>query len=238
MRDHVNMLFARAKHILETEGLVSLVNRSLVYMGSRVFWYYSVYLYEHSTMQRNEEQFRPKIDNLTFKIISTSEHADELVKDGFEDIHWTPVIVDVRKCLDNGAIAFCFFVNKELTHIGWVGLSEKAKNCFDGVPYHVDFSHNQACTGGTVTIPKYGAKGLMQYGYFKRFQFLRERGYSTSRNAVARNNTIAQRAHAKFAPEIYAKAYYLQIFRWRFWKESPITAGDGKNHPIDTGSMK
>ncbi len=227
MRNLVSVLFARAKHILETEGLVSLVKRSLIYVVSRVFRYYSVYLYEHSMAERNEEQFIPEINNLTFKIISTNEQADELVKDGFEDIRWPPVIVDVRKCLDNGAIAFCFFVDKELAHIGWVGLSKEAKNCFDAVPYHVYFSHNQACTGGTVTIPKYRANGLMQYGYYKRLQFLQERAYSTSRNAVDRNNTAAQKAHAKFAPKIYAKAYYLRIFCLKLWKESPITPRAG-----------
>ena len=227
MRNLVSVLFARAKHILETEGLVSLVKRSLIYAVSRVFRYYSVYLYEHSMAERNEEQFIPEINNLTFKIVSTNEQADELVKDGFEDIRWSPVIVNVRKCLGNGAIAFCFFVDKELAHIGWVGLSKEAKNCFDALPYYVYFSHNQACTGGTVTIPKYRANGLMQYGYYKRLQFLQERAYSTSRNAVDRNNTAAQKAHAKFAPKIYAKAYYLRIFCLKLWKESPIAPRAG-----------
>jgi len=221
-------LFVRAKHIYVTKGLTTLVKRSLIYVGSRMFRYYSVYLYEHSTEMRNQQQFITDINNLTFKIISTIEQVDELVKDGFEDIRWSPVLVNVRKCLDNGAIAFCFFVDRELAHIGWIGLCEEAKRCFDGLPYYVDFLHNQACTGGTVTIPKYRARGLMQHGYFKRFQFLRERGYTTSRNAVDRNNAIAQRAHAKFAPKIYAKAWYLKIFAWRFSKESLITTDDSK----------
>ena len=149
---------ARAKYILENEGLVSLVKRGLVYLRHHSFYYYSVYLYEHSTMPRDEAQFRPRIDNLIFKIVASHEQAEALVKDGFEDIRQAPAWVNVEKCLDNGALAFCFFVDRELAHIGWVGLSEKAKNCFDGLPYHVDFSR-QACTGGTVTMPKYGAKG-------------------------------------------------------------------------------
>ena len=63
----------------------------------------------------------------------------------------------------------------------------------------------------------------MVYGYFKRFQFLKEKGFKSSRNAVEVGNIASQKAHAKFGPKVYARARYLKILRWKSWKETPIT---------------
>ena len=115
----------------------------------------------------------PKIQDFTFKIVSTNQQADELATEG---IDFRSNFINARRGLDKGALAFCIFVERELAHIGWVAMTEEAKNTFDSLPYQVDFSNKEACTGGTVTIPKYGGKGLMVYGYFKRLQFLKERG--------------------------------------------------------------
>jgi RimJ/RimL family protein N-acetyltransferase len=101
-------------------------------------------------------------------------------------------------------------------------MSQEAKDSFDSLPYQVNFADKQACTGGTWSNPNYRGKGLMVYGYFKRFEFLRERGFESSRNAVDEGNIASQKAHAKFGPKIYAKARYLKILGWRRWKETPI----------------
>jgi hypothetical protein len=140
----------------------------------------------------------PKIKDFTFRIISSNEQADELATDGIDIRAYSS---KSRQGLDKGAIAFCIFIGREL---------------------------GEACTGGTVTLPKYRGNGLMAYGYFQRFRFLRERGIVVSRNAVAKNNVISQRVHAKFNPEVHAKGYYLKILWWKFWKEVSIT--DATNH--------
>ena len=215
-------LLRRATFILLREGPVAFIGRSLQYLSLLMFRYAAVYLYEHSMEQRNEAEFRPKTDGFSLKIISTNKQAGELAEEGFEDIRLLPVLVNVRKCLDSGAIAFCFFAGRELAQIGWVALDKEAKNCFDILPYQVDFSNKQACTGGTVTMPKYRGNGFMRYGYYKRFQFLLEKGYSTSRNVVERGNIASQKAHQKFNPRKYARGCYLKVLFLRFWKESPL----------------
>ena len=93
-----------------------------------------------------------------------------------------------RQALDKGTIAFCIFVYRELAHVGWVAMNEEAKKYIDPLPFHVDFSNKEACTGGTRTVSKYEGKGLMTYGYVLRFQFLRQKGIAISRNSVAFNN--------------------------------------------------
>jgi hypothetical protein len=101
-------------------------------------------------------------------------------------------------------------------------MSEEAKNAVDFLPYKVDFSNNEACTGSAATVPEYRSKGLEGYGCFKRLQFLGENGKIICRNAIEKRNIAAQKATARFSPRLYAEARYLQLLWWRFWKEKPL----------------
>jgi hypothetical protein len=197
----------------------------LVFLVGYFFRYDNYYLYEHTLRERNEADFLPKIQDFTFKIITTSQQADELVAAGFDFGSHHP---SERRGLDKGAVAFCFFINGELAHIGRVAVNEAAKNCFDSLPYRVNFSAKQGCTGGTWTNPKYRGSGLMVYGYFKRFEFLREKGFKSSRNAVDAGNIVSQKAHGKFGPKVYGRGRYLKIFGWKSWKETPISGSPTK----------
>jgi len=219
-------LLSRAIIIARNNGILPLFKRSIKYLAGRCYTSGTFLLYEHSVEKRDEDKYRPKIKEYTYEIISTSSEVDGLIQQGFEDIRNAPVMVNVRKCLEKGAVAFCFFIGNELAHIGWLAFTEEAKNCFDKLPYSVSFENKQACTGGTVTIPKFEGNGFMQYGYYKRFEYLLERRYTTTRNAVEKNNAAARRAHGKFSPKIYAEARYIQILFWHSWKEKIINAAD------------
>jgi hypothetical protein len=213
-------LLLRAKEILQTEGLLPLLGRGLVFLVGRFFRYENYYLYEHTLKERNEADFLPRIQDFTFKIVSTNPQADELVATGLDFGSHHP---NERRGLEKGGVAFCFFIDGKLAHIGWVAMNEEAKNSFDSLPYRVNFSNKQGCTGGTWSHPKYRGWGLMVYGYFKRFEFLREKGVKSSRNAVTVGNIASQKAHAKFGPQVYARGRYLKILGWKSWKETPIT---------------
>ncbi|HEY92590.1 MAG TPA: GNAT family N-acetyltransferase [Dehalococcoidia bacterium] len=215
-----SMLLIRVKYILRTEGLISLVNRAASSLIRRIFHYGTFYLYEHTTGNHYEADFMPRMQDFTFKLVATNQQASELAANSFEDFRGR--FLNSRRGLDKGAIAFCIFHGLELAHIGWVAMTEEAKNTFDTLPYYVNFLDNQACTGGTITVPKYRGKGLMTYGYFKRFEYLRKHGITTSRNAVNAGNVASQKVHAKFGPIIYARARYIKILWWKFWKEVPI----------------
>jgi len=212
-------MLKRAKDILQTEGLKPLLKRGFAFVRVFFFDYGEYFLYEHPLIERNEAAFLPNIQDYTFKIISSNKEADELAAIGSD---FRRRFVSARRSLEKGAIAFCIFVKGEIVHIGFVAMSEEAKNTFDPMPYKVDFSNNEACTGGTVTVPQYRGMGLMAYGYFKRFQFLRENGKVISRNAVEKSNIASQKAHAKFGPRIYAEARHLRLLWWQFWKEKPL----------------
>jgi RimJ/RimL family protein N-acetyltransferase len=211
----------RVIDILREEGCGTLARRSFVLVRAWFFHYAGYYLYEHTMQERDETDFLPRLSDFTFRIIRTNQEADELAAATGSDFRRR--FFRARSCLDSGAIAFCVFVGDRVVHIGYVGLSEEAKNTFDALPYEVAFSGNEACTGGTVTIPEFRGKGLMAYGYFKRFQFLLENGIATSRNVVAKSNIASQRAHEKFGPKRYAEARYVRFLGRRFWREMPLS---------------
>ncbi len=219
MNNTLNALIIRAKNILQKEGLFPLLRKGFTFLANHTFQYGTFYLYEHTMKERDKADFMPKIKEFTFHIVRSNQEANELAAKGLEFRSYS---YQAWRKLDNGAIAFCVFVGQELAHIGWVALSQEAMNAFGPHPYHVDFLNREAYTGGTLTIPKYRGKGLMKYIYCERFQFLRERGIITSRNAVAISNLASHRVMGKFAPKIYAKARYLIILWWKSWKETPL----------------
>jgi hypothetical protein len=188
------------------EGIIP----ALKLLGHYIFNYTNYYIYEHTIQTRDEADFLPGVENITMRIIS-SHHEDDIPA-SLNDDFWE--YINARHALGKGALAFCFFTDGELAHIGLLALTEEAKNAFDRVPYQVDFSNKEACTGGTFTPAKFRGKGLMKYGYFKRFQFLYENGIKISRNAVKADNKISQRVHAKFSPRIYAKACQVNFLWW------------------------
>ena len=148
----------RARDIFKTEGLLPLARRTLVFLVEIVFCYARYYLYEHTIKEWKESDFLPKTRDFTFELVTTNEQAAALVASGFEFGSHHP---NQRKALEKGAVAFCFFINGKLAHIGYVGMNQEAKNSFDSLPYRVDFAHKQACTGGTWTNPRHRGKGFM-----------------------------------------------------------------------------
>ena len=214
--NNIKVIFMRGRDILKSEGLTTLIQRLI---GRYIFQYRTYFLYERTLIERNEADYLPKLKNYTVKIISSNEQANTLAEEGF-DIR--KHFVNSEKGLDNNAIAFCIFANKELANIGWAAITELGKNTFDYLPYHIAFDRDEACIGGSLTMPKYRGNRLMIYGNFLRFDYLYERGIRIVRNAVDSKNLVAQRAHVKFDAFIYAKARYIRILFWKSWKETPV----------------
>jgi len=218
-------LASRALSILRTEGVGALLRHTLGFVDflfRHVYRRQEVYLYEHSIVPRPRDEFLPQLDSYDLRVVHSNEEADRLVAEGREDLR--AVFVLSRGPLKKGAIAFCVYAGSELVHIGWAALDEESRRCIDGLPYRVAFGERQACTGGTHTVPKYRGRGLMAYGYYERFEYLRERGYVSSRNAVTVTNVASQKAHARFAPVVYAVGHYKKLLWWTSWKEETLAA--------------
>ncbi len=218
-------LFTRAKQILQTEGLIPLFRQAFAFVVRRSFSCGTSYLYEYATenvRKLNEADFMPKIDNFTFKIISTNHEADELEAKGLEFLQFRSPLNNDRDRLEKGAIALCIFIGRELAHIHWIAVTEEAMEILGEPPYRVDFSNNEACSGGSWTNPKYRRMGISNYVNFKALQFLDERGKVIERSAIATRNIASQRSRQPNPPKLYAQGRYLRILWWESWKEKPL----------------
>ncbi len=228
MTTKLSTRFNGAKNIYQKEGLVTLIIRVIRFLllRSRVFYRYGVYLqcascylYERTLEEINKADFMPGVQDVTYKIVTSSEQANELVADGLD---FPEGITKVRHWLDKGAIAFCVFVGGDFAHINWAATTEEARNSFDYLPFKVDFSNKQARSGGAWTNPKYRGRGLFDYSSYIKAKFLRETGVSKLRSAVAMSNIASNRAAVKRGSKIYAKGRYLRILWWKSWKETPL----------------
>ena len=122
-------LLRRAKLILQTEGLIPLVRRGLPFVVRRFVRYQTYYLYETDLQgtfrERTEAYVLPKIQNFIFKVVSTKQQADELEAEGLE---FRSQAVNANDRLDKGAVAFCFFIERDLASIGWVAMTQEVKD--------------------------------------------------------------------------------------------------------------
>ena len=221
MISRLRQAIGRARDVAQTESLTALLKRAFDFY---VFHHGRYYLYEHDFFRVSEAEFLPRVDGLTLEVVHSNDEADELAKATGEDFR--RMVLNARRGLDSGAVFFCFLVNGELAHFGSVAMSRKAMMAMGSLPVQIDFSDGLAYTGGTETLPKFRRRGLMVYGYFKRFEYLREKGFRASRNGVSVENVASQKAHARFGPKIYAEARYVKLLGWEFWKETPICAID------------
>lgn len=222
-------LLRSARDVFRTEGLIPLLKRGFT-LGAHYFLsfffeeYATVHLYEtdisDSLKGKIEADFAPILQNLTCRVVFSNQEADEMAASGLEFRSYNSVY---REWLDKGAIAYCFFVDKEFAHIVWVATSEEAKKAIDPLPYKVDFANNEVCISEVWTNPKYRGKGLMKYSLFKGSQILKERGILRSRACIPINKMSTQRAAAMFDAKRYAERRYVRILWWKFWREKPIT---------------
>ena len=216
-------LFTVAKHVFQREGLSPLLRQGFVFLAGYFFRYETYYLYKidiaQVLKQNSEADLLPKIRDLTLKIVFTNEQADKLAGQGFE---FRSLAMNDRKRLDKGAIAFCIFTGQELASIGWVALTQQAKDSLDEVPLIIGFSNKESYTGSVLTNPKYRQMGLMRYGYFKRLQFIKEKGRLIDRSAVVKSNVASQMSAAKLSGGIYAEARFIKLLWWKFWREKPL----------------
>ena len=211
------ILYQRAKYILRNEGWRAFVRQGFSFVRNLFFSYGSYYIYEKNLSSTDEEiKFKPKID-CTPRVISRPDEFDQLIARGYDF-----KAMNFRRKLEKGALAFCFFVGKELVHVTWLARTKEAKQEIDYLPFKVDFKAGEVCSGDSSTDPAHRGKGLLAHTYCHVFRYLANDGIVKDRFSIDVNNIASQKAHAKFNPVITGKGRYLKILWWQSWKESPM----------------
>lgn len=218
----------RARDILKTEGLASLVRKGFLFLVGWFFRYETSIIMERSLQGRkiDPEAIVPSLPDLTHRLVTTNQQANELVAEGFSDFReYAP---NAWQRLDSGALALCIYVGQEPARMTWIAMSEVAKKSFNDIPYRVDFANKQACTGGTMTVPKYRRTGLHMYGTLLQDQYLTEMGIISRKSIISTSNTSSLRASTKIS-DFYSIASQKTITRsirllwWKSWKETPLS---------------
>jgi len=223
--DRLTTLSGRAKQIYQTEGFLTLFRRGFAFLAYCLFERQTYYIYADHTeelLSLREVDFKPSIDGLILKIVSSNQEADELEAEGLQ---FRSHVRNARQRLDKGAVAFCIFIGSELAHIGWAALSEEAQRSIGEPPFKVDFSNNEGCTGDIWTNPEYRQMGLTSYSYMRRLWFMLNNGIVINRSVTNKRNVLSQRYATKVDNTVCGEGRYLRILWWKSWKEKPLTPG-------------
>jgi hypothetical protein len=220
---YISERLARARNIVIGEGLSSLIKRALFHLGQYVFFTEEYYVREHYFADLKEADFLPRIKGLSVRIVSGNNNAVALAKEMGTDFR--NYILNARRRLDRGAVAFCVFIEKELASIVWIGSNKRAKESINPQPYFIDFNNGAGCTGGGETIPKYRNMGLMAYACYHRNNFMKEHDIKMLIGIDATNNEAIYRVQSRFPSRLRARAHYMNILWWKYWKETPLPDG-------------
>lgn len=213
----INGLLKRGIYVLQKEGIRTFLSQVFSFLCSFFYSRGSYSIYEKTLTKNEQYSFKPKLQNVEVKIISTPEEFNQLISNGYDF-----KMMLFKDKLKKGAVAYCALVNKELAHVTWVAFNEKVKKEIDPLPFQIAFQNKEACSGASFTEPKFRGKGLLSYIYACIFPSLEQRGIVNDKFTIEVNNISSQKAHAKFNPTIIGKGHYLKILWWNFWKEEPV----------------
>jgi hypothetical protein len=203
--------------------LTTFIKSILITIKNGLFVYRNLLLYTRPVTEWNYIP-TPKSDNVNHILVFSNIQANELVTDGFEDFR--KLIFNARKRLDKGAVASCIYIEREFAHVNWLAFDEDAKNTLEPPPFRVYFGNNEACTADTLTVPKFRGYLLNEYENYLRNEYLMKRGVNKVRLTIRTDSISTQKRQRRRNSTLYAKARYLKILWWGFWKETPITTNN------------
>jgi len=216
-------LSTRARQIYQDEGFVSLLRRGFAFVCSYFFFYRVYYLFVcdlRNLRQLNEADLLPALQDYSIKIVTTSQEAAQLEANGCDFRSHDP---GAFRMLNSGAIAFCIFSGHELASIGWAATTQSAQNAIGEQPYHVDFSNSEAYSGRFWTSPKHRHKGLATHITLILYTYLRKNGTQVGRTMAEIGNDVTMRICTNTGFNVHARGSYLRVFRWKSWRERPLS---------------
>jgi hypothetical protein len=218
--NYISERINRARYIVKDEGYNSFIKRAISYLSLHLFFNEEYYVREHYCGDLDESDYLPRISGYTIEIVSTNDEADRLAQKLGADFR--EQVLNARRRLDAGAVAFCIFIGKDLANIHWQGFSSKAKSSINPQPYFVDFKNHEGCTGGAETPMKFRKMGLMAYSCYHRNNYMKVRGIKMLIGIDATDNIAIYKVQSKFPSRLRARARYIKILWWKSWKEKPL----------------
>ena len=210
----------RAATLLRTEGLTGLVQgmaRYVLYLAHLVYWNEYFVIYEIDTANYVLGLDGPAIEGLEVHILHSEHDVNRMVGEGYEDVRL--VVGAAARRLQQDAVAFCAFVNREVAHVAWVAFTQDAQSTFDVVAYPVDFDGGEAWWGGSLTTGRFRNLGIYRHVMAWRLRYCHELGYRVLVDATIVGNMPSLRSQDTYNPRIRAFCRYRRLLHWRDWKE-------------------
>ena len=202
-----------------------------------VFWRRTFIIYAReigNNTELNEADFKPDIENWSFKNVSSHEEAERLEVQGFMFRYW-PTFDNTKlkyysKLLDEGCTALCGFAGQELAFIIWVIPSTKAIHRVKYYRHKIDFSRGERYVQGPWANPKYRRTGLLKYNtYFNIDPFLRNNGGNVVIGVLWDEREALIKTMESIGYKPYAKAKVTRFLWWKFWEgEKPLDSSNTK----------
>jgi hypothetical protein len=218
--------FSRIRQIQKEDGLLELLKHCTLFLISPVYKRHMFYLRVRSVKADEsmvDSHMKIEVRDLLSAMVSSNEEADKLEKEGYSfrsyPTDWNIGLTTYSRWLDEGMIAFCTFLNKDLAAINWVIPSLKTQKKVS-LPLKVDYSNGEAFARGTWVNPKYRGLGLMRYLFYNRDRCLLSLGIKYLRTADDYNNKNASGAANTLGYTTYGQARLMRVLRWKFWKET------------------
>jgi hypothetical protein len=231
-------MIERSRQIVRTEGLPGFLLKVTRVFGldalQVLFIHRTWKVYEHhleNIRGKREEDYLPTIPEMSLKIVENLEEGLKLEREGYDLFKKAR---KVRDRLRRGAVAFAVFSGKTLVHISWLCLSEEGKNSVNPVPYRLDYGKMGSFEGAETLLNISGNKDQARfasykspfaYTYFKRAQYLCDRGINVARYAILSYNTPSQRIAERFGAQQIGRIRLTGVLGLKFWKEYPQDGG-------------
>lgn len=219
---------ARAREVFNRDGPGAFMAAALRrYVADRR----EFFLYQHLHREWPDGAFRPRLEGIESFFVTKGEEARSLPGHG-EDI--SRVRRQAQLALYRGAVAFCVYRGGEVVHVAWLATSAAGRRSLDRLGYEVRFDVGEAWTGAAWTRPDVRNQGLLTYSCHRRFEYLRQAGWQTSRGAVDTGNVASHAATMRFEPYVYAVGCQWRILGRRWWAERAPAPGEADVPPPAT----
>jgi hypothetical protein len=216
---HLLYYFKKATLYIQREGLIAFVEQLFSVFKNKVFLYQEHYIFQKNFNNvTNSDCFAPKVNDYYFKVISTIEEMSELLKKGYS-INLPFSISTFNERLNQGQIAFCIFIEKDLAYSCWAVVNNNVR--IHPPLNNINYEKEAYCWYD-ITGLQYRKLGLHTYGSFKRLEYLKEIGKTRVVLTVQKNNQPAIKVQNKLGLKICGEGKYLRLFMWTFWKEKPL----------------
>jgi len=221
----------REKVIRKEHGWLMLCRRVISYVLTPIFWRRTFIIHVRKIgddTELSEADFKPDIENWSFKNISSHEEAEMLEAQDLMFRYW-PTFDNKKlkyysKLLDEGATALCGFAGRELAFIQWDIPSTKSMHKVTYYRPKVDFAGGEGYVQGPWTNPKYLRMGLFKYNtYFNTDPFLRDKGVKKVIGPVWDQREAVRKTIESIGYEPYAVARVTRFLWWKLWEgEKPL----------------